>query len=103
MGTFPVVFYEPDELAGIKKPLKLRSNQGLWYCMNLMNQFLRRRRDSNPRTVRSTVFKTAAIDHSATSPVAKLIEFFYLNEFDLKNLSFITLSDFYIWFKYVSD
>jgi microsomal dipeptidase-like Zn-dependent dipeptidase len=31
----------------------------------------RRGRDSNPRTFRSTVFKTAAINHSATSPEAQ--------------------------------
>ena len=28
----------------------------------------RRRRDSNPRSLRSAVFKTAAFDHSATPP-----------------------------------
>jgi membrane dipeptidase len=31
----------------------------------------RRGRDSNPRTFRSTVFKTAAINHSATSPAGQ--------------------------------
>jgi hypothetical protein len=29
---------------------------------------LRRRRDSNPRRFRATVFKTVAFDHSATPP-----------------------------------
>jgi hypothetical protein len=33
----------------------------------------RRGRDSNPRTFRSTVFKTAAINRSATSPRSKSI------------------------------
>lgn len=32
----------------------------------------RRRRDSNPRTFRSTVFKTAALNHSATPPWFRL-------------------------------
>ena len=31
---------------------------------------LRRRRDSNPRRFRATVFKTVAFDHSATPPIA---------------------------------
>ena len=33
----------------------------------------RREQDSNPRTFRSTVFKTAAIDHSAIPPCYKII------------------------------
>ena len=37
---------------------------GLSWIMNW-----RREQDSNPRTFRSTVFKTAAIDHSAIPPV----------------------------------
>ena len=41
-----MVFYEPIQN---KKPLILLSIQGLWYCMNFMNQYQRREWDSNPR------------------------------------------------------
>jgi hypothetical protein len=39
-------------------------------CVTLFDyqRLQRRRRDSNPRSLRSAVFKTAAFDHSATPP-----------------------------------
>ncbi len=43
-------------------------SQGLLETSSLGRRSLRRRRDSNPRRLRATVFKTVAFDHSATPP-----------------------------------
>ena len=52
------LFYDHLSRGHLAARCPLRSGRYLW----------RREQDSNPRTFRSTVFKTAAIDHSAIPP-----------------------------------